>query len=214
LFRKIRSAVCFYAGLALLAVAVLTWRNYLQAFELTSQNFGCSLQAQAKMAALDLQTARNDLRRDLFHLRELLAGTSPGRNAANCSQTLRYILFATPLNFVHNSSPMLPVYAPAYAVSKSSCQLCSKCAMSKSMMAARPGHSFNFQRHRHGNGCRDQSAYFRAVFYDQGTGLGLATAYGIVKQHGGHTEVSSAPQHGTTFDIYFPAVNEQEEKRQ
>jgi PAS domain S-box-containing protein len=43
----------------------------------------------------------------------------------------------------------------------------------------------------------------------KGSGLGLASAYAIIKKHHGHIAVESKPGVGTTFDVYLPAVDQQ-----
>jgi signal transduction histidine kinase/ActR/RegA family two-component response regulator len=60
--------------------------------------------------------------------------------------------------------------------------------------------------------------FFTTKGQHSGTGLGLSTVYGIIKQHKGAIDVTSKPGRGTTFTIHLPAaggdVNQVEEQRE
>ena len=80
---------------------------------------------------------------------------------------------------------------------------------------ARPGRFVCLSVRDTGTGMSDDvkahifEPFFSTKARGKGTGLGLAVAYGIAKQHGGWIEVESTEGAGATFRIYLPAVTEE-----
>ncbi len=56
--------------------------------------------------------------------------------------------------------------------------------------------------------------YFTTKEVGEGTGMGLATVHGIIREHGGAIRVQSSPGRGAAFELFFPVIEEGVKERE
>ena len=179
-----------------------------QAANLTRQLLTFSRRQPFKLTVLDLNLAVTAVSRMLQrlvgeHVRlELHLAPQPIGAHADASMIEQALM-----NLILNARDALPG-GGAIHVATASVELDELAAAQTP--AARPGHFVTLTVSDTGRGIAPEvlphifEPFFTTKEVGQGTGLGLATVFGIVQQHHGWITVYSEPGHGTTFRLYLP----------
>jgi PAS domain S-box-containing protein len=166
------------------------------------------LQPQVLDLNVLLQRAEPILRRTLGERSKLVLRPAPGlgRVKADPGQ-LEQVL----LNLVLNARDAMP-HGGTVTIETSNVALTPAYAAMKPIANVMPGPNLLLSVGDTGLGMDGDTVgrvfepFFTTKPIGEGTGLGLATVYGIVKQSGGYIWVYSEPGQGTTFKIYLPVV--------
>ena len=183
-----------------------------EATSVTRQLLAFSRQQVVEPQILDLNTALQDLQPLLIRIIhesihfEMALGQHVGRIKIDRSQLAQVIL-----NLVANARDAMPA-GGRLKMETSNVELGE--SYSHEHVDVRPGPYVQLSVTDSGTGMDRETVsrifepFFTTKEQGRGSGLGLATVYGIVRQSRGHIWVYSEPGLGTTFKIYFPRVTE------
>ncbi len=114
------------------------------------------------------------------------------------------------LNLVVNARDAMPVGG---RLTVSTSNLCLDAAQAQAFLDAKPGQYVVLELADEGQGIPEEvlphifEPFYTTKQKGKGTGLGLATAYGIVAQTGGFMSVESQVGAGTTFRVFLPSID-------
>jgi signal transduction histidine kinase/CheY-like chemotaxis protein len=184
-----------------------------QAILLTEQLLAFSRRQSLELRVLDLNAVILEMAKMLAHLLgediEVVIAPSASKERVKADSGQMHQLI---LNLFLNARDAMP-RGGRLTVETADVELTA--ADSRRLPDAMPGRYVMLAIQDSGIGMNEetQSHVFEPFFttkpIGQGSGLGLATVYGIVRQSGGHIQVESAPGQGTTFRIYFPSTGEE-----
>ncbi|MFA6147185.1 MAG: PAS domain S-box protein [bacterium] len=189
-----------------------------RAAALTRQLLAFSRRQVLQPKVLDLNTVvttmEQMLRRLIGEDIELLTDLSPSlsRVKADPGQIEQVIV-----NLAVNARDAMP---GGGRITVSTADTCLSPAYAAAHPEVRPGPHVLLSVADTGHGMSDETQahlfepFFTTKERGKGTGLGLATVYGIVQQSGGHIRVNSAADSGSTFLIYLPRVETAEDRVQ
>jgi PAS domain S-box-containing protein len=186
-------------------------RSTERAASLTHQLLAFSRKQVMQPKLLDLNKLIIDVNRMLRRLIgediELVTVTDPGLGTVKADPVqIEQVL----INLAVNSRDAMPAGGKIFIETRNEQLTKEHCTLNGN---AAPGQYVMFSVSDTGHGMDEETKlrifepFFTTKEPGKGTGLGLCTVFGIVKQSGGHISVESAPGKGTTMKVYLPRVN-------